>query len=346
MELNKKNWHCYLTRPFSLFGSSVWNYWYTSDQILKLLGTKMTEGLFVEVHPNFIRCYRTKEELGKLLEGIGSIARDKEKTRKILEKGVELNKQALSKLDNKQFLSLKEELDFSVEVALCTALTPYWVYDFFTDKDSDIKKLCESLRAESLYQRLVKEILVPLGQKRLKELGVEDLSSVQLVTVSELLSGKVDCIDERKKKKQENMFFVYQDINNDEIVEWTNNPGDIVKELEHIETKDSQIKGTVAYKGNVKGRARLILQDTLKGLEFDKGDVLVSTSTDPQLTPIMHKASAIVTDEGGMGCHAAIIARELHKPCIIGTRIATSVIQDGDMVEVDADKGFVRVLDT
>ncbi|NTU99308.1 hypothetical protein HGA64_04895, partial [Candidatus Falkowbacteria bacterium] len=58
----------------------------------------------------------------------------------------------------------------------------------------------------------------------------------------------------------------------------------------------------------------------------------------------MKKAAAFVTDEGGVTCHAAILARELKKPCIIGTKIATSVLQDGDLVEVDADNGVVRIL--
>jgi len=56
----------------------------------------------------------------------------------------------------------------------------------------------------------------------------------------------------------------------------------------------------------------------------------------------MQIAKAIVTDEGGLSCHAAIVARELGVPCIVGTKIATKVFKDGDLVEVDADKGIVR----
>jgi len=56
----------------------------------------------------------------------------------------------------------------------------------------------------------------------------------------------------------------------------------------------------------------------------------------------MEKAAAFVTDEGGILCHAAIVAREMKKPCIVGTRYATQIFHDGDLVEVDADKGMVR----
>jgi pyruvate,water dikinase len=64
--------------------------------------------------------------------------------------------------------------------------------------------------------------------------------------------------------------------------------------------------------------------------------------TTPDLMPAIEKAVAIVTDEGGMLCHAAIVSRELGIPCIIGTRNATSILRDGDLVEVDAEKGIVR----
>ena len=74
------------------------------------------------------------------------------------------------------------------------------------------------------------------------------------------------------------------------------------------------------------------------------GDILVTTMTTPDFVPLMQKASAVVTDIGGLLSHAAIISREFNKPCIIGTKIATKVLKDGDEVEVDADKGIVRKL--
>lgn len=64
--------------------------------------------------------------------------------------------------------------------------------------------------------------------------------------------------------------------------------------------------------------------------------------TSPDFVPLMKKAKAIVTDEGGLSCHAAIVSREMGLPCVIGTKNATKVFKDGDMIEVDANKGFVR----
>ena len=66
--------------------------------------------------------------------------------------------------------------------------------------------------------------------------------------------------------------------------------------------------------------------------------------TSPDYVPAMKRASGIITDEGGLLSHAAIISREFSKPCIIGTKIATRVLKDGDFVEIDANKGIVRIL--
>jgi len=73
-----------------------------------------------------------------------------------------------------------------------------------------------------------------------------------------------------------------------------------------------------------------------------KGNILVASSTTPDLLALVHKASAIVTDEGGMLSHAAIISRELKIPCIIGTSRATQFIKNGEKIEVDANAGIIK----
>jgi pyruvate,water dikinase len=110
---------------------------------------------------------------------------------------------------------------------------------------------------------------------------------------------------------------------------------------EHIA---NEIRGNVGYKGNIQGKVRIILhsEDFNK---FQDGEILVTSMTRPEFVPLMKKAGAIITNEGGITCHAAIISRELKKPCIIGTKIATQVLKDGDLVEVDADAGVVRILE-
>jgi len=74
--------------------------------------------------------------------------------------------------------------------------------------------------------------------------------------------------------------------------------------------------------------------------------VLVSVETDPDLVPVMRKASAIVTDQGGITSHAAIIARELGVPCVTGVAGATAIVQEGDLLVVDAWRGTVEIIDS
>ena len=110
-----------------------------------------------------------------------------------------------------------------------------------------------------------------------------------------------------------------------------------------LKNKMGQISGQIACKGKVKGQVKVVLNSK----EFDKfraGDILATSMTRPEFLPLIKKAAAIITDEGGITCHAAIISRELNIPCIIGTRNATRVLKDGDLVEVDADKGSIKIL--
>lgn len=112
--------------------------------------------------------------------------------------------------------------------------------------------------------------------------------------------------------------------------------------IEEIKDKET-IKGQVAYPGHVKGKVRLLFgpqhNDKIK-----EGDILISTATSPQLLPAMKLAAAFITDIGGITSHAAIVARELKKPCIVGTKYATQLLKDGDLVEVDAKQGIINIV--
>lgn len=102
-----------------------------------------------------------------------------------------------------------------------------------------------------------------------------------------------------------------------------------------------ELKGSTASPGKASGKVKIIrVLDDMK--KFQKGDVLVTHMTSPRFMAAISKSSAIITDEGGITSHAAIVSRELGIPCIVGTKIATKVFKDGDLVEVDADKGMVR----
>lgn len=118
------------------------------------------------------------------------------------------------------------------------------------------------------------------------------------------------------------------------------------KVIDGLRTKEDystiqELKGSIAFMGKAKGPAKVVFTaEDLKKVE--RGDVLVAVMTFPHFIAAMEKACAFVTDEGGILCHAAIVSREMRKPCVIATKHATKVFKDGDMVEVDAEKGIVR----
>ena len=104
-----------------------------------------------------------------------------------------------------------------------------------------------------------------------------------------------------------------------------------------------ELKGTVASKGRANGVVAIVrgVKDLRK---VGRGDILVAVATHPDYVPTMRKAAAVVTDEGGITSHAAIVSREFGIPCIVGTKNATSVLKNGDKIEVNAINGTIKLL--
>ena len=101
------------------------------------------------------------------------------------------------------------------------------------------------------------------------------------------------------------------------------------------------VRGLPASPGIAWGKAKVALSPEEAAKLMQKGDILVTVMTNPDWVPYMKLASAIVTDEGGMTCHAAIVSRELGIPCIVGTREATKAMKTGAEYTVDAKTGVV-----
>ncbi|MBA3046905.1 hypothetical protein KKC83_06095 [Patescibacteria group bacterium] len=114
-----------------------------------------------------------------------------------------------------------------------------------------------------------------------------------------------------------------------------------IKDIKHDSKAD--IKGNSILKGYAKGKVRIVMSENDLNKIKNK-DVVVAPMTQVSFAPFLKNISAIITDEGGLTCHAAIISRELGVPCIVGTKIATKVLKDGQIVEVDANKGAVKII--
>ena len=176
-------------------------------------------------------------------------------------------------------------------------------------------------------------IIWRIARKLFEKQGLR-LSLIPLYSYYELIKGE-EYLEKNKqeiiKRKDGCMFLVKYDGS----YEFENCDYEKTKQklekffIESCETQEGIIKGTTGYPGKVKGRVRII-SDAFKTHEFEKGDILVTGMTRVEHTPLMNKAAAFVT------------AREMKKPCVLSTRIASRVLKDGDLVEVDATNGIVR----
>lgn len=156
-----------------------------------------------------------------------------------------------------------------------------------------------------------------------------------------LLSGR---LNKRAIIKQAKLC-VYYANNKQEILLVGRKADLMMKDIPQASKIDvSELKGQCGSLGKAIGVVKLVFRphDIAK---MNKGDILVSIATDPDIVPAMKLAGAIVTDQGGVTAHAAIVSRELGKPCLIGTKIATKIFKDGDRVEVDATKGIIKKID-
>lgn len=202
-------------------------------------------------------------------------------------------------------------------------------------------ELAQQLRSSSVYPWFFNSALPPLVEQRLRTQGwTGSVDPMRITTVEELAAPAPDLalLDERERRVQAGELFVHQRWGERETVSLHPQTGYLLARLSGARlprAKDSSgaLHGSTAYPGVAEGVARVVTTDEV--VEFQPGDVLVSINANPSLMGYMTLASAIVTDEGGASCHAAIVARELKKPCIVGTGEATTRIRSGQRIRVD-----------
>lgn len=218
----------------------------------------------------------------------------------------------------------------------------------FTDEITAIAELSELLIKWQDQRKQYTLTFVTLRHKLLEEIVRRiniDLELLRYVCgpqeIKDVLKGKLSSaiLEDRKKHS----VFLNEDGGVVEVLSG-NDAKEFFDEVSALDVDDiKEIKGIVASLGNARGNVKIVKSvDDIKKIE--SGDILVAGMTRPEHVVGMKKAGAIVTDDGGITCHAAIVSRELKKPCIIGTKISTKVLKDGMKVEVDADNGVVKIL--
>ncbi len=216
------------------------------------------------------------------------------------------------------------ELDFSAEQKLLVEAAKEIV--FF-----------RTYRTEVMYHSYgdIEPLLAEIGKR-----NGYSLNQMKLMSTPEILGLTEKRVDGKTLAERNDFFGILMEGGKAKILD-AESLGRLKAAFAAESKATSELKGTTACRGKATGKAKIAMtaNDIWK---VGEGDILVTSMTTPDFVPAMQRAAAIVTDEGGITCHAAIVARELGKPCIIGTRHATKTFKDGDAVEVDATKGTVR----
>ena len=204
-------------------------------------------------------------------------------------------------------------------------------------------------QAAAEYYAIFSERVLPFLGRVANEVGLtyREMMDVTMAEVEQVLGGRLNAAALKERALQRLAGYNYAFISQkDGHTLFTEEHADIAllkKLIPQTDENTRELKGAVGNPGKYTGPARVIMNND----DFHKmqvGDVLVTTMTTPDFVILMQKAGAIVTNIGGLLCHAAIISREINKPCVIGTKFATQIFKDGDMLEVDADKGIVKIL--
>ena len=245
-------------------------------------------------------------------------------------KGFSLNffRRRLTELKNEKDNSSKLDIEFSKVEEKWIKLMKEFVYF----RNYRTEKMCEAFFfLEKLWNRIGKKY----------KLSSNELAHYRISEVISLFRKGIRVSKNDINARKESHGFLVHDGKIDLLID--EEVRRRIEEYERDVSFDDEIKGSVACKGISRGIARIILM-AKKQFRLKKGEILVTSMTTPDYLPAMERALAFVTDEGGITCHAAIVSRELGKPCVIGTKNATKIIKDGDLVEVDANNGTVKII--
>ncbi len=232
---------------------------------------------------------------------------------------------------------LKELIKYMRDASRLFVILYYTSYDERTPKKLREKALAWRKNDElyDIYEQVIKNSIANIAPRTQ---GMELVVTIE--DLKDMPSKKV-----LQKRFQESLFIPGRAIETISINQFRSKHRDYRFIIEKPTKKELEgfLIGQIASPGIARGKVR-ILRKKSQVEELLKGEILVSPMTTPYFVPAMKKSSAIITDEGGVTSHAAIVAREIKKPCIIGTKFATKVLHDGDLIEVDANQGIIKIL--
>lgn len=235
----------------------------------------------------------------------------------------------------KDVLAQKRKVNLSIFVQKILSIYPFISLGQLAGHYENISERLRNFLIEfrNHYDSIVHEACDYILERILKDLPLEYKTFVSFLTLEEYF-GKLPTIQELQLRTKGYIF--YEKLYTTSSYEkW------FLKHHISIEViKDTSFNGSVAYSKNAMGRVCIVYSEK-DFSKFRDGDILVTPMTVPKFMNVIKRAGGIITDEGGVTCHACIIARELKISCVVGCKNATKVLKDGDIVKVDGATGNI-----
>ena len=354
-----EEWDLAIRRSMSLMEVSLWGHWFDSEHGGARFGLDVKRFLSIQDDSGIANHFLAKHALDPLLQHVSDLfLHDRPQLLEILHYGHRFFRESEFRIEQRsqEFPNLDEAADFLAQVIQYTAAFPYFVLTVSENEeyqDTEAIGLAEGLRARTLLPAIERSIIEPLAVTATKALEFSTPEQTpHLATWFEFRNESLtrEILEWRLEAVRAGRRFVFQSIDGEDQVQFLSQTGFLLMRLANqrkVEIQDNPnlLAGQSAWPGFYRGRARVILSMDAIGQTIQEGEVLISIQSSPALLPLLRHCGAIVTDEGGVACHAAIIARELRKPTLIGTKSATTLIQTGDLVEVDTYRQVIRIIE-
>ena len=355
-----EEWEMLVRRPMSLMEVSVWSHWLDSEHgAANILGIETNRALSIQDEAGMANEFLAKQVRDSVIQHVVDLFHhNRSQLLEILHYGHHLYRESEARIQqgSRDFRNLDEAADFMAKVAQYTTSFPVMVLNASQRdgcQDPEAITLAEGLRAQTLYPAIERYIIDPLAESATRDLGFsEPEQAPHVATWSELRKEALDrdILEWRLEAVRNGRHFVFQSIDGEDQVRFLSQTAYLLMRLANQrkmvrQENPDELVGQAAWPGLYRGRARVILSPDAVGQTIEDGEVLISIQSSPALMPLLKRCGAIVTDEGGVACHAAIISRELRKPTLIGTNSATSFIQTGDLVEVDTYSQVIRIIE-
>ena len=350
-------WIPWIRRPWNLFSASL--YYMNLLETSRIYSLYTTSVLLIEWQTDMAEVFFNQGFIADLFKAVEQVLKESPDTILAhLEKALEMVAlvDCWKQTQELTFTTIEDLISSMKEIVTATVHLPYILVDQLNNrslsrKEDEIFKLSTELRSTSTYPWFEK-CIKPLLKKRFEEWGLLEIEDpMRVCTVDEVLNKNIpsEVFLEREYQVRKGQMYLFQGVGSKVDVKLLEQTAYLIFRLKkarlpRVFNEEKTLTGVAVYPGCVEGVARIIFHPEDQERVFNEGDILITINSNPCFMPLIVKASALVSEEGGAACHAAIISRELKKPCLMGVEDVTERVKDGQRIRVDTFEQTLTLL--